>query len=105
MPPCITRLLRHVHRKHRQRPRCDLPTLRDAMLSTIRDCEGPPAQRLSHQIRAARQPADLWQLRSDAYHLIALQHCQSIADERLQGLLHLFQCGHSPNRTIGTTTP
>ena len=30
-------------------------------------------------------------LRSDAYRLIALQHCQAIADERMRELLHLFE--------------
>lgn len=89
MPPCITRLLRQVHRIRHPRG-ADLPTLRAALLAAIGDCEGAPAQRLQRQIRASEHHRDLWLLRSDAYRLIALQHCQAIADERLRELLHLF---------------
>lgn len=50
----------------------------------------PCITRLLRQIRASEHRRDLWLLRSDAYRLIALQHCQAIADERLRELLHLF---------------
>ena len=62
----------------------------------------PPAQRLQLKIHRAHTHRDLWQLRSDAYHLIALSHCQSIADERIHRLLHLFENRVAPQELSRT---
>lgn len=69
----------------------DLHQVRSALLQAIEDCQGLHSQRLQLQIRGARNHRDLWMLRSDAYRLIALQHCQAVADQRIQRLLHLFE--------------
>lgn len=94
MPPCITRLLRSMTKPHPDaqttaRP-TELDSIRAALLQTVDDCAGPPTRQLQIRIRSARTHRDLWMLRSDAYHLIALHHCQSIADQRIRRLLHLF---------------
>lgn len=65
--------------------------MRAALIRATDDCTGLPAQRLQRQIHNARTHRDLWMLRSDAYRLIALQHCQSVADSRIGALLHLFE--------------
>jgi len=95
MPPCLTRLWRSLRPRRSggasAAPRSELPQVRRALLHAIDDCDGPPAEQLQHRIRSARSHRDLWLLRSDAYRLIALQHCQAVADERLQHLLHLFE--------------
>jgi len=90
MPPSITRLLNAVCRPRSERRPSDLHTTRTALLSAIEDCHGLPADQLKLRIRHTRHHRDLWQLRSEAFHVIALQHCQSIADERIGELLHHF---------------
>lgn len=101
MPPSIARLLRSVRRPLPGSPNTPnspnsprltrLDSLRTAMLQAVDDCTGLPAQQLQIRIRNARNHRDLWMLRSDAYRLIAIHHCQSIADQRIHPLLHLFE--------------
>ncbi len=91
MPPCISRLLRSLRRTRPAQRRSDLHTVRSALLAAIDDCQGVNAEQLKRRLGTARQHRDLWMLRSDAYRLIALQHCQAIADERMRDLLHLFE--------------
>lgn len=95
MPSCITRVLRSMRRTHPP-PHAltrlaELDSLRTAMLQAVHDCAGTSAQQLQLKIRSARTHRDLWMLRSDAYHLIALHHCQSVADQRIHHLQHLFE--------------
>lgn len=89
MPSRITRLLKAVRRP--TLPASDLHTARSALLGAIQDCQGLAAQQIRLRIQGARHHRDLWQLRSEAYHLIALQHCQSVADDRLREIVHLFE--------------
>lgn len=91
MPPCLSRLLRSLRRARSARHLSDLHTVRSALLAAIEDCQGLKAEQLKLKLGAARHHRDLWMLRSDAYRLIALQHCQAVADERLRHLLHLFE--------------
>ncbi len=91
MPPCISRLLRSLRRTRPARRLSDLHTVRSALLAAIEDCQGLNAEQLKLKLGGARHHRDLWMLRSDAYRLIALQHCQAIADERMRHLLHLFE--------------
>lgn len=101
MSPSITRLLNAVRRpRPAQRP-SDLHTARQALLEAIEDCLGLPAEQLKLKLRGARHHRDLWQLRSDAYHLIALQHCQSVAETRMRERRHLFEGWVSPQELKG----
>ena len=102
MPPCIARWLRAMRRPHSPSRLTDLQSVRTAMLQAVGDCVGPPAQRLQLKIHTAHTHRELWQLRSDAYHLIALSHCQSIADERIHRLLHLFENRMAPQELSRT---
>jgi hypothetical protein len=63
---------------------------RNALLSSVHDCNGVPTQRLHRRITQARTHRELWALRADAYNVIAKGHCQSIATERIHGMAHLF---------------
>lgn len=74
----------------------ELGSVRTAMLQAVDDCTGLSAQNLQLKIRSARTHRDLWMLRSDAYHLIALHHCQSVADQRIHHLQHLFEGWAAP---------
>jgi hypothetical protein len=101
VPPCLSRLWRALRDPRTgaaaARARNELPQVRTALLRAIEDCDGQNAERLQHQIRHARNHRDLWMLRSDAYRLIALQHCQSIAEQRIRQLLHLFEGRVAPH--------
>lgn len=88
MPPRITRLLNAVRRP--ARTPSDLPTARSALLEVVEDCQGLPVEHVRLKIRSARDHRDLWQLRSEVYRLVSLQHCQSVAEERLRPLVPLF---------------
>jgi hypothetical protein len=94
LPPCISNLFRSMrgpHRPSRLGVRLnDLQSVRSALLLAVVDCNGLPTERLQLKIRSARNHRDLWMLRSDAYHLIALSHCQTVAEQRIGGLLPLF---------------
>jgi hypothetical protein len=91
MPPCISRLLRSLRRQRPAQRLSDLHTARSALLAAVDDCQGLNAEQLKRKLGTARHHRDLWMLRSDAYRLISLQHCQAIADERMRRLLHLFE--------------
>lgn len=96
----LNRLLHAVWRPHPDARASSRPTelisVRAALLQAVEDCAGRPALKLQFRIRNARSHHDLWALRSDAYHLIALQHCQSIANQRIHPLLHLFEPWTAP---------
>lgn len=89
MSPRIIRLLNAVRRP--ARALSDLQTARSALLEAIDDCSGLPAEQLRLKIRSARHHRDLWRMRSEVYHLISMQHCQSVAEDRLRPLVHLFE--------------
>jgi DNA-binding TFAR19-related protein (PDSD5 family) len=68
----------------------DLHVIRGALAQCVEDCQGIAIDRLSLRIASARTHQELWLLRSDAYRLIALSHCQSVAAQRIGGLLPHF---------------
>lgn len=102
MPTCITRLFRFLRRPPQAtRDLASLPDLgsvRTAMLQAVDDCTGLRAQELQMKMLSARTHRELWMLRSDAYQLIAMNHCQSIADQRTHHLLHLFEGRMTPKK-------
>ncbi|MBT9553414.1 MAG: hypothetical protein IV088_21440 [Hydrogenophaga sp.] len=66
---------------------------RSALLRSVHDCSGVHAQHLHHRIRLAGSQRELWALRADAYNVIARDHCQSIAADRIHDMGHLFDDG------------
>ncbi|MGS5086233.1 hypothetical protein ACVC7V_06960 [Hydrogenophaga sp. A37] len=77
----------------------ELHLARSALLHSVHDCNGAPTQRLHRRITLARTHRELWALRADAYNLIAMGHCQSIATERIHGMAHLFDGWVEPTAT------
>lgn len=69
----------------------DIQRMRGALLDSVRDCRSVPAQRLHGCIARATTPGDLWALRADAHDVIARQHCQTIAAQRLRILEPLLE--------------
>jgi hypothetical protein len=79
---------RHKPRTPRLR---DLMAIRQHLMFTIEDCLSVPAHRLRRQIEQARTPQELWLLRNDAFQLIAQQHDQRTAAERIDALIKVFE--------------
>jgi hypothetical protein len=90
----LSRLLKAIQKPvpaTRKRSRLtDLQAIRTALGQCIEDCQGIATDRLTMRIASARTHQELWLLRSDAYRLISLSHCQSVAAQRISGLLHHF---------------
>lgn len=75
----------------------DLQQVRLALGQCVEDCQGIAIDRLSLRIASARTHRELWMLRSDAYRLISLSHCQSVAAQRIGNLLHHFEGWIAPH--------
>ncbi len=69
----------------------DIQGIRTALLTCIADCDGIPAQRLRHKIERSQTVQDLWLLRNDAYQLISHHTSQTVAAERINALLKVFE--------------
>ncbi|TNF51618.1 MAG: hypothetical protein EP308_12925 [Burkholderiales bacterium] len=95
MPPCISRLLRSFRRRSSSKPAparlADVQQARHHMLQSVHDCQDEAAARLRSRIGQARSHKELWMLRSEAYRVISLHHCQSVAVERIDLLMHVFE--------------
>ncbi len=104
MIPAITRILRLAFGQKQAAPRKaglqDLTRIRQALAASFEDCLGEAADRLRRRIELARTPQELWLLRNDAFQIIAHRHDQSVASERINGLLPAFE-GWIDSRQIG----
>lgn len=69
----------------------DLRTAREALLQCVHDCSENGVRHLQQRIQRARTHRELWLLRSDVYHCVAMQHHQATATERVQSLAHHFE--------------
>lgn len=69
----------------------DIQTIRAALLQCIADCDGVPVHRLRHKIEHSQTAQDLWLLRNDAYQLISQQTSQTVAAERINALMAVFE--------------
>ena len=93
MPHQLVRLMRAIARPALRRSGArlsDVHQARQRMLQSVSDCSDESALRLRARIHSARSHKDLWMLRSEAYRIISLNHCQSIAVERIEALMHVF---------------
>lgn len=69
----------------------DIQTIRSALLQCVADCDGVPVHRLRHKIEHSQSIQDLWLLRNDAYQLISQATSQTVAAERINALLEVFE--------------
>ena len=69
----------------------DLGELRERIMAVLGDCHGPAADRLRVRLARARTANDLWLARCDIYQLIAHEHCQTLAVQRINGLIPAFE--------------
>jgi hypothetical protein len=68
----------------------DLSDIKRRMLEAVSDLHNSQAERFMYKINGTRRAIDLWQLRSDMYQAISLQHGQAEAAQRINQLLPSF---------------
>ena len=68
-----------------------LASARNAVLLCVHDCPAGSARLLQQKIQRAHSHRELWALRSEVYHCVALQHHQAMASDRLQSLDSHFE--------------
>lgn len=78
----------------------DLVSIRQALLDVVQDCDGVTGERIRHKVQQARSPQELWLLRNDAYQLIAQRHNQSVAAERINALISVFDGWVEPKQLV-----
>ena len=95
MIPHLQRLFATVRRTSSPAPRpsglADMQRMRSALLASVHDCRSVTAVRLHGYIARAVTPGDLWALRADAHDVIARQHCQTVAAQRIRILEPLLE--------------
>lgn len=67
-----------------------LPPVRQEFLDSLSDIAGAGADALSLRIDQARSLRELWHLRAELYHVVALSHSQSEAEQRVSQLNRHF---------------
>ncbi len=78
----------------------DLQSIRAALLHCMDDCDSVQAQRLRHKIVQTKTAQELWMLRNDAYQLISQQTSQTIAAERINNLISVFEGWLEPRQLV-----
>lgn len=82
---------RHSFRHKRAvRHRLPLSTLKQSLQTLLADCETTRAERVFYQIKSARTPDDLWDLRCELHQCISHAHSQSEASRRINSLVTVF---------------
>lgn len=102
--PSITRMFKVAftprHQTRKPATLRDLATIRKALLLSLEDCTSAGATRLRTKVAQAKTPQELWMLRNDAYQLISQQHNQSVAAERINGMIRFFEGWLDPKQIV-----
>lgn len=72
-------------------PEAGIESIRRQVLSVLDDCAGVECDRLRWRLHTAECAQDLWMLRGPVFQVVANQHCQSQAVERVNGLVPAFR--------------
>ena len=72
------------------RHRLPLSTLKQNLEMLLDDCETTRARRVVYQIKSARHPDDLWDLRCEMHQCISHVHSQTEASRRINGVVEVF---------------
>jgi hypothetical protein len=62
----------------------EIGAARERMLRAMHDCCGSEAERLRMRLMRMITTQDLWFARSDVYAVVAREHCESVAADRLR---------------------
>ncbi len=94
MTPIFRRLFSGLRCRlgHRQAvlERLPLPSIKQRLETLLGDCETTRAQLVVHQIKSARTPNDLWDLRCEIHQCISRVHSQTEASRRINSLVTVF---------------
>jgi hypothetical protein len=76
--------------------------VRRQLLAVVDDCQGFEADRVRWRLHMAERAQELWLLRDAVFRVVSSQHCQSLAIERIDGLVPAFR-QVLPARLVGQT--
>lgn len=72
-------------------PPAGVEVVRRLLLATLDDCQGFEVDRVRWRLHMAERAQELWLLRDAVFQVVASQHCQSLAVERIDGLVPAFR--------------
>ena len=72
-------------------PPAGVESVRRELLAALDDCEGFEADRLRWRLHTAERAQELWLLRDAVFQVVASQHCQSLAMQRIDALVPVFR--------------
>jgi hypothetical protein len=100
----LQRLFGASTRKQTRTSGAPLENIQHSLRKTLAGCSGIRADRLLYQIELAKTPAELWALRSDLHQCIAQARTESVAAERINGLISVF-AGWVPSAQLSKIQP
>ena len=86
-----------THRRAVQH-RLPLSTIKQNLETLLNDCETTLAQRVVYQIKSARTPSELWDLRCEMHQCISHVHSQTEATRRINSLVTVFTGWVAPHK-------
>lgn len=69
----------------------ELECIRRELAHALRDCAGPRQAAAMELIHAARNPLDLWLLRTEIFTIVSQARDQAVATRRIRALTPLFR--------------
>jgi hypothetical protein len=66
-------------------------SIRRQLLAVLDDCQGFEADRVRWRLHMAERAQELWLMRDSVFQVVASQHCQSLALQRIEGLIPAFR--------------
>ena len=72
-------------------PPAGVEAVRNQLLAVLDDCSGFEVDRLRWRLHMAERAQELWLLRDAVFQVVASQHCQTLAMERIEGLVPAFR--------------
>jgi hypothetical protein len=72
-------------------PPAGVESVRRQLLAVLDDCEGFEVDRVRWRLHMAERAQELWLLRDAVFQVVASQHCQAQAMERIEGLVPVFR--------------
>jgi hypothetical protein len=72
-------------------PPAGVEMIRRQLLAVLDDCAGFEADRVRWRLHTAERAQELWLMRDAVFQVVASQHCQTLAMQRIEGLIPAFR--------------
>jgi hypothetical protein len=72
-------------------PHAGVEAIRVGLLAALEDCSGFEVDRLRWRLHTAECAEELWLLRDALFQVVSSQHCQTMAVQRVNGLVPFFR--------------